>query len=53
MEPTDKTILGIRTLIERNILVTERFIQSLVGEFGKTAYSQQVEGHGVLKHAYS
>ena len=38
MEPTDKTILGIRTLIERNILVTERFIQSLVGEYGKTAY---------------
>src|SRR6476469_11177595 len=30
MEPTDKTILGIRISIERNMLVAEQFIQSLI-----------------------
>jgi putative transposase len=29
IEPTNKTILGIRISIERNMLVAEQFIQSL------------------------
>jgi len=35
MEPTDKTILGIRISIERNMLVAEQFIQSLIRKYGK------------------
>jgi putative transposase len=35
IEPTDKTILGIRISIERNMLVAERFIQSLIRRYGK------------------
>ncbi|HEY6164825.1 MAG TPA: hypothetical protein VIW25_07935, partial [Nitrososphaeraceae archaeon] len=32
---TDKTILGIRISIERNMLVAEQFIQSLIRKYGK------------------
>jgi transposase-like protein len=39
MEPTDETIPGIRTSIERSTLVAERFIQSLIGEYGKRSSS--------------
>jgi len=35
IEPTDKTILGIRISIERNMLVAEQFIQSLIRKYGK------------------
>jgi putative transposase len=35
IQPTDKTILGIRIYIERNMLVAEQFIQSLIREYGK------------------
>jgi transposase-like protein len=38
IEPTDKTILGIRISIERNMLVAEQFIQSLIRRYGKTQY---------------
>jgi transposase-like protein len=30
LEPTDRTILGIRISIEKNMLVAEQFIQSLI-----------------------
>jgi putative transposase len=35
IEPTDRTILGIRISIERNMLVAEQFIQSLIRRYGK------------------
>jgi putative transposase len=34
-QPTDRTILGIRISIERNMLVSEQFIQSLIRKYGK------------------
>lgn len=39
MEPTDETIPGIRTSIGRSTLVAQRFIQSLIGEYGKRSIS--------------
>ena len=35
IEPTDRTILGIRISIERNMSVAEQFIQSLIIRYGK------------------
>jgi putative transposase len=35
IEPIDKTILGIRISIERNMLIAEQFIKSLVKRYGK------------------
>jgi putative transposase len=35
IEPTDRTILGIRISIERNMLVAEQFIKSLIRKYGK------------------
>jgi putative transposase len=35
IQPTVKTILGIRISIERNMLVAEQFIQSLIRRYGK------------------
>ena len=34
-QPTDRTILGIRISIGRNMLVAEQFIQSLIRKYGK------------------
>jgi putative transposase len=39
MEPTAETIPGIRTSIERSTLVAQRFIQSLIDEYGKRSIS--------------
>jgi putative transposase len=52
MEPTDKTILGIRISIERNMLVAEQFIQSLIMKYGKHNI-EQMEEHGIHKHVDS
>jgi transposase-like protein len=35
IEPTDETIPGIRTSIERSTLVAEQFIRSLIRKYGK------------------
>jgi putative transposase len=35
IEPAEKTILGIRISIERNMLVAEQFIKSLIRKYGK------------------
>ncbi|MFZ0329538.1 MAG: DDE-type integrase/transposase/recombinase [Nitrososphaeraceae archaeon] len=35
IEPTNKTILGIRISIERNMFVAEQFIQSLIRRYGR------------------
>jgi putative transposase len=35
IEPTNRTILGIRISIERNMLVAEQFIQSLIRRYGR------------------
>jgi putative transposase len=35
IEPENKIILGIRISIERNMLVAEQFIQSLIRKYGK------------------
>ena len=35
IEPIDKIVLGIRTSIERSMLVAEQFIQKLCTEYGK------------------
>lgn len=34
-QPTNRTILGIRISIERNMLVAEQFIQSLIRRYGR------------------
>jgi putative transposase len=39
IEPTDRTILGIRISIERTILVAERFLQGLIRKYGKQSIS--------------
>ena len=35
IEPIEKTILDLRISIERNMLIAENFIQSLVNKYGK------------------
>jgi transposase-like protein len=35
IEPTDKIFFGIRVSIERDMLMTEQFIQSLIRKYGK------------------
>ena len=38
IEPIDKSVLGIYISEERNMLVAEKFIQSLVGKYGNILY---------------
>ena len=53
-EPTDKTILDIRISIERNMLVAEQFIQSLIRKYGKHNISTDVRTwYGIHKHVDS
>ena len=35
IEPTNRTILGIRISIEKNMLVAQQFIKSLIRKYGK------------------
>jgi putative transposase len=61
IEPTEKTILGIRISIERNMLVAERFIQSLIRRYGRhnistdggTWYPQACRFLNVKRHNHS
>ncbi len=43
IEPVHSSVLGIYISEERNILVAERFIQSLVEKYGKHTVTQMVE----------
>ena len=50
IEPVHSSVLGIYISEERNILVAEKFIRSLVEKYGKhTEFTQMVE-HGMMKH---
>ena len=61
IEPTNRTILGIRISIERNMLVAERFIQSLIRRYGRhnistdggTWYPQACRFLNVKRHNHS
>ena len=51
IEPVHKSVLGIYISEERNMLVAEKFIRSLVDKYGKhTVYTQMVV-HGTMRHA--
>ena len=43
IEPVHSSVLGIYISEERNMLVAERFIQSLVEKYGKHTVTQMVE----------
>ena len=50
IEPVYSSVLGIYISDERNMLVAEKFIRSLVEKYGKhTVYTQMVV-HGMSKH---
>ena len=53
IEPLHKTILGIYISEERNMLVAENFIRSLVEKYGKHTVYIQMEVHGTTRHAMS
>lgn len=61
IEPTNRTILGIRISIERNMFVAERFIQSLIRRYGRhnistdggTWYPQACRFLNVKRHNHS
>jgi putative transposase len=61
IEATNRTILGIRISIERNMLVAERFIQSLIRRYGRhnistdggTWYPQACRFLNVKRHNHS
>lgn len=46
-EPKDKTILGIHISYERNMLIAEHFIHSLVEKYGKHPVSTDSVVHGI------
>ena len=50
IEPVHRTILGIYISEERNMLVAEKFIRSLVSNYGKHIVYTQMEVHGIHKH---
>ena len=52
IEPIYKSVLGIYISKERNMLVAEKFIKSLVENYGKhTVYTDGV--HDMMKHVIS
>ena len=53
IEPIDKSVLGIYISEERNMLVAERFIRSLVEKYGKHTVYTDVVVHGIQKHVIS
>ena len=61
IEPRNKMILGIRISLERNMLVAEQFIQSLIRKYGKhnistdggTWYPQACRFLNVEHHVHS
>ena len=50
IEPVHSSVLGIYISEDRNILVAEKFIRSIVEKYGKhTEFTQMVES-GMMKH---
>jgi hypothetical protein len=43
-------VLGIHISKERNMLVTEKFIRSLVANMENIQFTLMEEGHGIQKH---
>jgi putative transposase len=50
IEPVHRTILEIHISNERNMLVAENFIRSLVEKYGYIQFTQMLE-HDTMKHA--
>ncbi|HLN35395.1 MAG TPA: DDE-type integrase/transposase/recombinase [Nitrososphaeraceae archaeon] len=50
IEPVHSSVLGIYISEERNMLVAEKFIRSLVLQYGKHTVYTQMEVHGMMKH---
>ena len=49
IEPVHSSVLGIYISEERNMIIAEKFIRSLVSNYGKhTVYTDGV--HGIMKH---
>jgi hypothetical protein len=49
IEPIHSSVLGICISEDRNMLIAEKFIQSLVSNYGKHIVLQ-MEVHGMMKH---
>jgi putative transposase len=51
IEPVNSSILGIYLSEERNMLVAEKFIRSLVSTYGRhTVYTDGGTWYGIMKH---
>lgn len=50
IESSDRTVLDVRISAERNMFVAERFLSSLVQEYGKHPVSTDMVVHGIHKH---
>jgi putative transposase len=51
IEPVHSSILGIYISEERNMLVAEKFISSLVEKYGRHTEFTQMVVHGMMKYA--
>jgi transposase-like protein len=51
IEPVHSSILGIYISEERNMLVVEKFIPSLVEKYGRITEFTQMVVHGMMKYA--
>ena len=50
IEPIHSSVIGICISEERNMLIAEKFIRSLVSNYGKHTVYIQMEVHGMIKH---
>ena len=50
IEPVHKSVLGIYISEERNMVVAEKFIRSLVSQYGRHTEFTQMVVHGIQKH---
>ena len=53
IEPIHSSVLGIYISEERNMIIAEKIIQSLVSNYGKYALYTEMEVHGMMKPAMS
>ena len=53
IEPTHSAVLGIYISEERNMLIAEKFIRSLVEKYGKYSVYILMEVHGMMKPVMS
>jgi putative transposase len=51
IEPVHSSVLGIYISEERNMLIAEKFIRSLVDKYGKHTECIQTVVHGTMRHA--